>query len=548
MKNYITLIIFCSVFILFDSFAQDCSDPYSISNISGNNADVLLGIGDLWFDGAQGRYFFPKRDPGQGVSAFLAGAYWIGAKDEADNLKLTAQKYERAQGKTSYWAGPGYDVSDCANWDNQYRIKKEDLDKFLADLADGSIDDEIPFAILGWPGKANPHFMDLYGFEMPNISMAPFVDNDQDGIYDPDKGDYPNTLEAAEVVFWIMNDYSGNSQFDPPKTSIATTAYSFKDENDIALNNSTVYNVQIVNKSETTLKDFIFSLWYDPSLGCPYDDYYGCLPEKDLAFIYNQDVEDGDFGCSCSGGIFTYCQNIPIMGVKLIRNGLNVQDGEVMNNYLMYNRASGQMQNTLSPVTAQEHYNNMQGLWRDGDPIIQNAAITNFMFPGNPADGEEYTMCSASIINQDINVVTSYKPVDLPPGAQYELSFAVTGIESVAHPCPDVNPLVEATDRLKEKFLEKLQISTSNKRLIATDGLSIQPNPFKGIGKLILKDENTQIKEVWIYNSLGQLIQHSNALNTNVYPINSQNFDKGLHFIKLKTHNSDLYSTKVMVQ
>ncbi len=40
------------------------------------------------------------------------------------------------------------------------------------------------------------------------------------------------------------------------------------------------------------------------------------------AYVYNQDELDGATGCTCTGGVNTYCDEVPILGVDYFRGPL----------------------------------------------------------------------------------------------------------------------------------------------------------------------------------------------------------------------------------
>ena len=81
-----------------------------------------------------------------------------------------------------YWPGPlnedgSITNDDCNNWDRLFKVNRTDIDNFESDYADNQqLDNPIPESILGWPGKGNPNFSTIHGFELPNTvaGLAPF--------------------------------------------------------------------------------------------------------------------------------------------------------------------------------------------------------------------------------------------------------------------------------------------------------------------------------------------------------------------------------------
>lgn len=554
MKKLYFLFLLISFLFFRDLYSQvDCSAPYSLAETGGNNIAAFHGIGDLWFDGQVGKFEFPKQDI-SAVQAFGAGGFWISAKDENNNLKVSGQTFERAQGRTSFWAGPGKNISSCTFWDRQFIVTAADINKFRNDFSDGSIDEEIPFSLLFWPARANPYIEDLLGVPVPELpgGLAPFFDHDQDGFYDPMKGDMPLTLGASSTMFWIMNDYSGLSSFDQTSSAIAVTSYNFSSNEDEALNNSIFYDVKVSNLSQQTNTDFIFSIWYDSALGCPDDDFQGCIPGKDLAFVYNQDDKDGSTEFSCIQGINTYADRIPVMGIKMLRGGFYENDGDIMNSHMVYNDLFGTFPlNSYPPANAPQYRNYMEGYWNDGSPVLQNGKETKFMYAGNPAAVEEegnWTMCSEETISARRDVVTSFKPIDIPPGAVADFQFVVTGEENVAHPCPDISALISNTDRLKEFWYNKLLFPVSTEKVVHNEGLLVKPNPMSESALLSLLDGNSRIKSISIYDALGRKVFEEFGLTANEYLIQGKDLPKGLNMILLSTDNGELYSHKLIVQ
>ena len=554
MKNALLFITITTLCFLGQLSAQDCNPPTSLTKIDGNNIRAMHGIGDLWFDGARASFEFPKAETGlPAVHAFGGAGFWFSGTDPLGNVKVSAQTYERAQGRTSFWAGPG-GQDYCQAFNFIFRVTEEDMNQFLNDLSDGSIDQEIPPNILIWPGRGNPHFEDFFGLPMPESSagFAEFFDRDQDGIYDPMNGDLPLTYGAEEVNYWLMNDFSGITNFDPLKIILSVHAYSFKDENDAALNNSVFYNVNATNMNPSMIEGFTFSLWYDPALGCPVDDYQGCIPEKDLAFVYNEDEIDGLNGAQCSQGFNTYASSIPVMGIKFIEGGLFIQDGEVMNSHVVYNESLELDPNLSTPTLAAEHYHMMNGLDKLGNPIIQNEQETTYMYAGNPSNGdpeEAWTMCTEETSLEERKVLTSFKPIDLNAGAVVNYQFVVTGQLDVAHPCPDVSGLIESTDRLKEFWFDnQLSWLLNSDQKLAQGRFNVFPNPATDQVTIKLENTNELIESVDIMDAFGRQIKRLNSLHTDHLTLDLDHLPKGINFIRIETSSGKFLTEKLCIQ
>ena len=552
------------IFLVFSSniFSQDCQATSSQVDLDANNVSVrLTNGGDLWWDRTRAGYTFPKADnPLSEVKAIFAGGFWLSGFDPSGNLKVTAQNYSTAPGENAFFAGPisNNDLTDletCVVWDQHFRVNDSDIMNFRIDISDGTIDDPIPFSIRGWPGKDNPLFFDIYGFDLPeSMALAPFWDENADGIYNPNDGDYPLTKGADQAVWWIMNDKKGVSSFDPVGVVMQVMALSYADDNP-ALNNSTIYDVQITNIGFEELSSGTISLWIDPELGCFTDDYVGCLKEEDLAFIYNMDDEDGDNGCFCPAGVNTYCTNIPVMGIKLLKGPVGNDGIELgMSSFLTFNNAAfGGDPNQSEPTSAIGFANFMQGFWRDGTPMMENGELVRYQYSGNPADGEAYTMCSTNVTAPDKRMLLNFGNFDLPPGAVNEMSFAVTGLESVAHPCPDISELVELTNELKELYVEGI---VSDVRVVneseENHALKVFPNPMTHATtfKLEAKDgpNNLEILERISINSLdGRGLLNITDINDSEFNFENMDLPSGVYIYKAHVSSQKIYAGKLVV-
>ena len=213
MTHRYYLVIFSLVFFLFyhlnSLIAQDCQISTAVTDLDANNAKARLAVGgDLWWSGGDGEYIIPQPDPGEPeVSAFHLAGMWIGGFDSGNNTKLAAQTYGRASGKSDYFPGPLTEsgtttLADCNNYDRFWSTNSADINQHIDDLNDnGIIDGPIPQSVLAWPGRGNPNFETIHGFELPNTSqgMAPFIDVNFDEVYNPFDGDYPNINGADQA-------------------------------------------------------------------------------------------------------------------------------------------------------------------------------------------------------------------------------------------------------------------------------------------------------------------------------------------------------------
>ncbi|MEZ4949005.1 MAG: hypothetical protein R2879_05565 [Saprospiraceae bacterium] len=495
----------------------DCAPATANIDQEINNVRArLLNGGDVWWDGDNGRYIVPKVAAGQPeVSSLFAGAVWIGGFDPGGNLKIAAQTYGTAQGNTDFWPGPldpftgGVDKATCTNWDRFFKVTAAEIREHLRNVEAaeaGEIaytEDMIPQGVKGWPAKGNPYFFDVWNFDLPNTGqgLAGFFEpgDSKDGIYDPLQGDFPiieiigcsdfdlpNDPDvpqfADEMIFWIYNDNGGvhtESQGDAIQMEVQVQTFAYA-TNDF-INDMTFQRYKLINRATEDITSCYFSMWVDPDLGCYTDDYIGCDTARSLMFVYNQDATDGQTGCSCPGGVNTYCTDVPILGVDYFRGpkgripvidsitGDTVIDPLTglpldtlvelgMSSFTYYNNPSvGNPQpGTTDPQTANEFYNYITGRWRDGSAFQFGGTGYNtggeeidYAFPSNPScsDGDAcWSMCTEGLGEGDRRTLQATGPFTLKPGDVNELIVGVVWIPKEDYPCPDITNLRKADD------------------------------------------------------------------------------------------------------
>ena len=479
------------------SFNQDCAQATAQTDLDINNvrARLLVG-GDMWWDGTQGQYIVPRVAAGEPeVSSLFAGAIWLGGVDPAGNLKVAAQQYGTANGTSDYWPGPLTESGvtqeqSCLDWDKIFTVMGDEIDLHLIQFAESQADSSdydislIPKGVMEWPGIGNPFFFDACGFNLPVASqgLAPFWDEDGDGWYNPQLGDYP-IIEirgcsapnyADQMQYWIFND-AGNvhteSGGDPLSMEIQGQAFAFNSLDEI--NNMTFTRYKLINRAQESIENTIFGVWVDPDLGCGEDDYIGCDSTRNLMYVYNKDAIDGDENGVCSDGVPTYGDKVPYLGVDFFRGPLAPKvigaNGELItpdigqvfdtivevgiSSFIYFNSASTSPDpNMAEPTTPQEYYNYLSGRWRDGTPLtiggtgFGGTVETNFAFHDEPDNNQGWSMCTAEIPDGDVRTVQSSGPFRLDPGQVNELIIGVPWVPNVTYPCPDMNRLFRADD------------------------------------------------------------------------------------------------------
>lgn len=467
------------------NYRAACVEARAETDLNINNVRARLRTGgDVWrANSGNGSYIVPNVDPASGqiaVSSLYAGAIWLGAYDDGGNLILAAQTFRDAG--NDYWTGPldtatgTTEKSICENWDRHFRVTGADIDALRADFLapdasgqpDLSVDVRPSRALLGWPGRGNPHFASIYGFDLPDQDLAPFIEHPskENYLYDPMDGDHPiievdrcgkdynNPVYADEMIWWVYND-RGNlhtqSQGQPMSMEIQALAFGYRTTD--AINNMTFYRYKLLNRNSLALKDTYFSLWTDPDLGCHLDDMIGCDTITGMGYVYNKDNYD-DLVCG-SGGV-GYGSKVPSLGVDYFRGPKDEFGNEIGLSSFQYHIGSNDP-GMGDPGSALSYYRLMSGFWSNGVPVTRGGTGYNpgstdtirYVFPSFPNQTEPgaWSMCNGGTTGAggDFRFLHTSGPFKLMPGATNELISGVVWIpETEGLPCPRLTELVAA--------------------------------------------------------------------------------------------------------
>ena len=439
--------------------AGDCKIPSSQYVLDINNVRTrLLNAGDAWWDLDRAKYEVPKGDGNPGVHSIFAGAIWISGRDAGNNLKLAALTFR--SGQSDFFAGPldntgNIDAATCNMWDKHFNVYGSEIAALQAapeGAKDGAITDNIKY----WPGKGNAAMV-AQGYNM-NQNLAPFWDNDLDGIYDPTKGDYPTLKDSSEafadqMVYWVFND-KGNvhsaTNGVPMGIQSNTVAFAFQTTDEV--NNMTFYSYNIINKGGETLKDAYMSQYVDPDLGCSDNDYVGCDTTRSLAFVYNGLSNDG---VGCIQGSKPYL-TLPMLGFDFFEGPIDTNGQQKgMSSFVYFTRTATTPHD--DPATAVQFRNYQEAKWKDGSPFTYGGlgyggtVPVKYCFPGNPSNTSEWSECNPQTGTDaaaDRRFAMTSGPFTFLSNATQRITIGVIFVQPQGGVglCPNVNEILGPAD------------------------------------------------------------------------------------------------------
>lgn len=432
-------------------YAADCEPATARVDLDINNVRAkILNGGDMWWDLSNARYEVPKVTDLNAVrkNSMFAGAIWIGGEDEGV-LKLAAMTYR--QSGSDFWPGPldtvtsNTNTTRCENYDRIFEVKREDIETHveLFEANQGVVPSgEIPDGIKDWPGNGN-------GLNEPEF-LAPFFDQNNDGLYSPEEGDYPvlqdecrgipvldednEASDQPDQMLWFVYNDRGNIHSETQGQAIGlemqTTAFAYATNDEI--NNMTFYTTRIINRGASQLSNTYFGQWVDPDLGNFSDDYVGCDVGLSLGFCYNGDDNDE--------GILGYGLNPPSVGVDFFEgpkkdttiDGVDTLIELGMSKFVYYDNDFTNFGNPQQPI---HYYNYLQGKWKNGDCLSWDLAngrtgseCTDYIFPGDTDPnhiGENWDERSAGNTPADRRFLQTSGPFTLKPGAVNKITVGV---------------------------------------------------------------------------------------------------------------------------
>lgn len=446
-------------------FASDCDPASAQADLDINNVRArILNGGDMWWDLSNARYEIPKVTDLNAVrkNSLFAGAIWIGGEDEGV-LKLAAMTY-RTSG-SDFWPGPLDKITGttnktrCEAYDKIYKVTRLEIEKHVEEWQNGTLT-SVSENILNWPGNGN-------GVNEPD-QLAPFFDQDSNGVYEPYNGDYPvlqtecrgvpipreknQPSDQPDQMLWFVYNDRGNIHSETQGVAqgleLQTTAFAYATNDEI--NNMTFYTTRIINRG-SNLENTYFGQWVDPDLGNYSDDYVGCDVDLSLGFCYNGDDNDE--------GILGYGLNPPSIGVDFFEGPKDVQmiDGvetEVelgLSKFVVYNN---DFTNRGNPETPIHYYNYLRGKWRNGECISKDGQCKDYMYPGttDPTNKDDWTESS----NQpgDRRFIQSAGPFTLKQGAVNKLTIGVVWARASSGGAKGSLKILKASSRKAQELFD----------------------------------------------------------------------------------------------
>lgn len=482
---YMGLICFYGILPGFKSHAQgELGRRLSVNRIEAYGSP----LGDA-FQGAN--FAFDTLDP----TLLYTSALWIGGRDRGDTLRLAAMTYR--QSGTDFFYGPNVrdfasqdtDALDTSGrWDQGFFVTSDAID----DLQQGG---PVSNPIRRWPWAGRR------GTTEPD-RIAPFVDVDRDGRYDPDAGDYPK-MKGTHSIFMAGNDHSGlhkESQAFPILTDVFTQMYAYDCE-DTVLSRTLFITYQFINRGNKRFDRFYMTTFNDFDLGLVFNDFIGTDTSRNYVYVYNGDSNQINSPAS-------FGADAPAMAVKYLNHPLAYS--------MYYNNNSGP---TGNPEEARHYYHYMKATWKDGIPLtndgedgrVADTSVnpTRYAYPGDPLAPSGWNEVTAGSVPGDRRILATAGPFAFTPGDTLTLEVAYIVNRSTDSHLGNVKTLRNDAEYIQNLY-DQGRLGRGCETLTAAPEArqqnlpapEVYPNPARS--HILLHTPQSELMVWRLYNSHGQ--------------------------------------------
>lgn len=482
----------------------------------------------------------------------FSGGLWLTALRQNGDKVCSVTSYGAASNDFDYQTGPvgtGGSFTSSTYFCRSFKVTKNQVGAHLADLADGTLDQPIA-EIMDWPGKDNAR-MPASAF---GRDLAPFVDANGDGVYQPESGDYPD-FRADEAVWWVTNDFGPHleSVSGPLEAEVQVLAQAYTADNHPA-SKAQLYSVKVINQGLEPLDSLALSLWVDPDVGCFTDDAIGSIPSRNALYAYNIDPVDGTNGALCDLGIPTYGQEPPMIFFQTLSSRLNGDAGLVRNSGMYLSNGSlGGIPQTTGPNHRGEYFDVTHARWLDGLPLTlggegYNGTIpTNWVFSGMEVDNVPWLQCQDSRAQDkrlllNVNLKEVFNPRD-----EFEVDFLVSIVPApITYPCPDLGAAVMTLDSITD-YVQNTVVSSNQTPRAVYKSLSLKPNPTSAVFSISIGEGQSALQSATLFDGLGRVVEQYGA-STLTRTIDVAHLPRGVYSLIARDASGEMYQSRVVLQ
>ena len=521
--KFMLSVVGLSMYVLqgYGQAAFNTHDSVDVNNITAR----ILVHGDMFWDPV-GEVASAQYPAHSGKNVNFTSALWMSGYDAGGALHVAAQTYR--QDGNDYWPGPldGADTLTYAtshDWAKIWKVNKTDIDYFLS--LSSHTTGTTPAAILTWPGKGNTYAQGNAGAALTvSTDMAPFVDLNGNGVYEPLLGEYP-AIKGDQSLWWVFSDNGPvhtESRGKPLGVEIHAMAYGI--HRGTLIDNVVYFDYTIVNKSANDYHDFRLALFDDADLGYYLDDFIGFDSTRRMGIVYNGTNDDGAAGGHPAN---SYGIDPPQMGMTFV-----VLPGDMpgaympLGNFDYYNNDNTVIGN---PTVDTDFNHYIRGMIKNGVSFSDDfvgagvmshgygaGPVSKYVFTGDPGISTQWSECVSNNNPGDRRFILSSNDFTLTAGASQHIVLAMVVADS-AGGCPDSSftKIKIVADTAWAEYHSEVAAGVG--KTVNPEVLKIYPNPAHD--RLIIESGYYAQggESITIYNSIGQVMNVPVSKNNKGY-------------------------------
>lgn len=523
-------------------------DGSLIDYLNSDNSQIQFFPGGSVFNDFGGGAQYFVGNPEDQVSSIYSIAPWMGGIVEEElHMSYQSSHFFDDQDLNRYFFGPfsnSYDAEFAKRYMRVWKVTSEQVQDHIDNFDQPGY--EIPEVIENWPGNGRTEFGE-------SSHIAPFEDMDENGLYEPESGDYP-LIRGDQALYYILStSRDGIAANSTSGIELGVMAYKI-DDPDPNQQHSTFVSYQLTNRSDLNYEEFNFGMYHDIDLGNPIDDFVGCDSSLHMMFGYNGD--NNDEASSSSPG---FQDSIPVQGLSFLSDD--------MVSHVYYNNSNGINGDPSLPI---HHFNYLNALWKDGSPVLFGGdgytegsgadpdQPVSFMYPSSPIEStNDSTWSEVSVGNfpGDRRQVGAIAPFPLAPGEEKCIDIAlITAFpESVEEGLDSSMPLiVSRTQAIRDYYSGQNYECGSEEFPINIESVTreensmlIYPNPSQsGVN---IESKTRSIETIRLLDLNGRLLLDQ-AVNDLATRLDLSAFRPGLYLVSIELEGQKMITEKLIIE
>ncbi len=449
--------------------------------------------------------------------AIRIAGIWMGGK-AANNYHIYAPTF--GEWGRDVFPGPVmkkefYNEVEDDKWNRVWKISKEIIKNHITNFASKGY--TLSEEISNWPASG-----DIDKGQSPNL--APFVDVNANGIYDPMNGDYPS-IKGDEAILFIFNDHRGQhteSGTNKMGVEVIGLAYAYALPFNKTYNNTIFVDYTVINHSGEDYSETKLGVFTDIDLGANiFDEYQGIDIKRNMYYGYNAENKNPEmFGNSKTPYLSVTLLNEPFTGYMTYNNDLNVNG------------------NPMSPL---DYYLYLNGYWKDGYMISKGGFgkggkdRTSFMYDGNPISGSGWNEKSVNNVPGDRRGLGIIGPFEFKKGHVKKISVAYNFANDFEKLQNNADKFTYDYKNNSGPFAPEAPAFANNLGLneMKPMDMMVYPNPANALTTIFFDNPDSEKYALNVYDINGRKVLSENQLKGTQYQINTAKFEKGLYVIEL---------------